>query len=265
VTLNNEPNLDATTFYDRLAPLFDVMTDWASRLEVEEPFLLQLLKQLNAYTVLDAACGSGGHALALAERGYRVVGTDISPAMIKLARAKAGAVNNVSFHILPLGALARRFPPFDVALCLGNSLPHLLTEADLLRVLGDLAASLRPGGLLVLHNLNYDRRWQLRPRWFAVDSGQFQDRQVLVWRFADYLDTPEPRINFHIAVFQQSNDGTWTVEVNTTPQRPVFQADLARLLPAVGLTDIVSYGDLTGAPFIKHASSDLVVVARRGA
>jgi glycine/sarcosine N-methyltransferase len=254
--------LDAATFYDRLAPLFDVLTDWAGRLEVEEPFLLRLLEQIDAHTVLDAACGSGGHALALAERGYDVVGTDISPVMIELARSKATVAKNVSFHVAELGDLARRFSPFDVTLCLGNSLPHLPTEADLMKALADMTSSLRPGGLLVLHNLNYDRRWSVRPRWFAVNSGLVQDRQVLVWRFADYLDTPRPHINFHIAVFQQSEDGGWSVEVNSTPQRPLFQTDLARLLPAAGLTDIAYYGDLTGTPFVADHSPDLVVVAR---
>lgn len=255
--------MDATTFYDRLAPLFDVMTDWESRLEVEGPFLFQLLEQVDAHTVLDAACGSGGHALALAERGYRVVGTDVSPVMIELARAKATASDNASFHFAELGNLAHRFPAFDVVLCLGNSLPHLLTEGDLLRALTDLSTCLRPGGLLILHNLNYDRRWRERPRWFGVDSGLYQGRQVLIWRFADYLDTTQPRIDFHIALFRQEADGGWSVEVNSTPQRPLFHADLARLLPSAGLTDIAYYGNLTGAPFVPDASSDLVIVAHR--
>jgi SAM-dependent methyltransferase len=183
--------------------------------------------------------------------------------MIELARAKAAGRSNASFHVAKLGELASRFSSLDAVLCLGNSLPHMLSEADLLEALADLAACLRPGGLLILHNLNYDRRWQVRPRWFAVDSGLYQGRQVLVWRFADYIDAAEPRINFHIAFLQQGEDGNWTVEVSSTPQRPLFQADLARLLPVTGLSDIAYYGDLTGNPFVLDASPDLVVVARR--
>jgi SAM-dependent methyltransferase len=255
--------LDATVFYDRLAPLFDVMTDWAGRLEFEGPFLRRLLEQARAHTVLDAACGSGGHALALAQWGYRVVGADISPAMIALAREKVARLDNPTFHVAGLGALAYRFPPFDAVLCLGNSLPHLLTETELHLALADLSSSLRPGGLLVLHNLNYDRRWRTRPRWFAVNAGAHQGRQALVWRLADYVDTPQPRIDFHIALFTEQEKGEWTVEVHSTPQRPLFYADLARLLPAVGLTEIAYYGDLSGAPFDPKESPDLVVVARR--
>ena len=100
---------------------------------------------------------------------------------------------------------------------------------------------------------------------FAVDSGVYQGHRVLVWRFADYLDTPERRINFHIALFREEEDEGWVVEVNSTPQRPIFQADLDRWLLAAGLTDITYYGDLTGAPFVPDASPDLVAVARRPA
>jgi glycine/sarcosine N-methyltransferase len=257
--------VNASAFYDRLAPLFDVMTDWDSRLEVEGPFLFQSLAQIDAHTVLDAACGSGGHALALAGRGFRVLGTDASAAMIELARTKAATTQGVTFRVARLGELSSRFPPFDAVLCLGNSLPHLLTEAELLGALLDLAACLHPGGLVMLHNLNYDRRWQLRPRWFAVDAGHYKGRQVLIWRFADYLDTPEKHIDFHVALFREEQDGRWSVEVNSTPQRPLFQADLTRLLPRAGFADLACYGDMTGAPFLPDESPDLVVVARRSA
>ena len=257
--------MDATTFYDELAPVFDVMTDWSSRLEIEGPFLFRALEQIKARTVLDAACGSGGHALELAEQGYDVVGTDISSAMIELAQAKVGATRQIRFLVAGLGELSLRFPRFDAVLCLGNSLPHILEETDLAAALTDLVNCVRPGGILILHNLNYDRRWLVRPRWFAVDSGIHQDHQVLVWRFADYVDTPIPRVDFHIALFQQSQDGTWSAKVNSTPQRPLFQADLVKILPAAGLTDIAFYGDLTGSAFLPHESPDLVVVARRPA
>jgi glycine/sarcosine N-methyltransferase len=258
--------VEATSFYDRLAPLFDVMTDWEGRLEVEEPFLLRQLESVEAHTLLDAACGTGGHALALAARGYQVTGTDISPAMIELAhakRAKRAGDQDVRFSVAGLGDLASRFSPFDATLCLGNSLPHLLSAAELRRAVEDLVATLRPGGILILHNLNYDRRWQARPRWFGVNSGVCQGRQVLIWRFADYYDAPQPRIAFHIALFEQAEDGRWSVQVNTTPQRPVFWAELDDLLPSAGLTGIRYYGDLTGSPFDPQSSPDLVVVARK--
>ena len=80
-----------TDFYDALAPMFDVMTDWDARLAAEGPFLKSVLEDAGARRVLDAACGSGGHALWLARQGYEVTGADVSPVMIALAQQKAAA------------------------------------------------------------------------------------------------------------------------------------------------------------------------------
>ena len=80
-----------TDFYDALAPMFDVMTDWDARLAAEGPFLQSVLEEAGRRRVLDAACGSGGHALWLARLGYDVAGADVSPVMIALARQKAAA------------------------------------------------------------------------------------------------------------------------------------------------------------------------------
>jgi SAM-dependent methyltransferase len=129
--------MDTTTaFYDALAPMFDVMTDWDARLTAEGPFLQAQLDAVGARRVLDAACGSGGHALWLARQGYEVAGVDVSPVMIDLARQKARAARlDVKFRVADLANLQPANPEpataYDAVFCLGNSLPHLLTQADL--------------------------------------------------------------------------------------------------------------------------------------
>jgi SAM-dependent methyltransferase len=255
--------MKSVDFYDRLAVVFDAMTDWEARLEYEGPFLRRLFEAHEVQSVLDAACGTGGHALAFARWGLEAAGCDQSPAMIELARAKAEAENlDVSFFVTSLADLAAHAtPPFDAVVCLGNSLPHLLTDAELDAGLASLTSALRPGGLLVLHNLNYDKRWHQQPRFFAANSSYVNGREVLVWRFADYhLDAG--RITFHIAVFSKTGDGSWDVEVISTPQRPLFWTDLHRRLSEAGMTHITAYGNLAGEPFNPKESPDLVITAR---
>jgi SAM-dependent methyltransferase len=175
-----------------------------------------------------AACGSGGHALALAKWGYAAAGVDASPVMIEMARRKAVEAGlDIPFAVADLGrfnsltaaearqdevARVLRLAPYDAVLCLGNSLPHLLTQVDLIAALAGMGAMLKAGGLLVLQNLNYDLRWQKQPRWFAAQGGELDGQEVLVWRFADYdvLD----RISFHIVPFKR--EGGWQVE--STPR-----------------------------------------------
>lgn len=262
----------STDFYDALAPMFDVMTDWDARLAVEGPFLHDQLAAIGAQRVLDVACGSGGHALWLAQHGYTVVGEDASPAMIALAQQKAARAGlQVAFNVAdltsPASLVAAEAPAmsaaFDAVLCLGNSLPHLLTQAELTAALVGMARRLRPDGLLILQNLNYDLRWQKQPRWFMAQGGELDGQPVLVWRFADY-DTPTGRIFFHIALFRQTGRD-WTVAVHTTPQRPLFRDDLCAALAEAGFDRVATFGRmaLPVEPFAGESSGDLIVTARR--
>jgi glycine/sarcosine N-methyltransferase len=253
--------LDSNEFYNRLARVFDVMTDWQSRLVLEMPFLQRNLDQQGARSVLDTACGTGWHTIALAQRGYRAAGCDASPVMIEMARsnaAKAGA--EVRFEVADFNQLDKFSEVFDAVLCLGNSLPHLLSQAALVEALQQMGGKLRGGGVLILHNLNYDMRMAKKPRFFSANGND----EALVWRFADY--GPE-LITFHTALFERKIGGgspqavSWSVQVNSTLHRPVLQGDLDRALEQAGFSDLRHFGGLDGSAFEKDQSGDLVIVA----
>ncbi len=97
--------------------------------------------------VVDLGCGTGTLSVLLAEAGHRVRGTDLSPAMVERARAKASAAGlEVSFEV---GDAA--FPAYDVRSVEVVLCRHVLwalpdPEAALARWVG----LLRPGGRLVL-------------------------------------------------------------------------------------------------------------------
>jgi len=147
---------------------------------------------------------------------------------------------------------------FDAVLCLGNSLPHVLTDEAAVDSLANMRDCLRDDGALILHNLNYDKRWKEKPRWFAANSGTLNTRETLIWRFADYGDN---LITFNIALFEKNDKGAWSVQVQSTPQRPYQKLEIGDLLARAGFHDREFYGDLSGEPFDAAESGDLVVVA----
>ncbi|MBI5653690.1 MAG: methyltransferase domain-containing protein [Chloroflexi bacterium] len=246
-------------FYDRLAEFFDVMTDWQSRLAIELPFIETILAQHNARAILDCACGTGWHAIALTQRGYRVVASDASAQMIARARINAERERaTIPFAVARFDELPKMFDArFDAVLCLGNSFVHVLDDASAEASFAAMRASLRAGGALILHNLNYDKRMIEKPRWFAVNTGTLDQRETLVWRFADY---GEARITFNIALFTK-NENAWSVNVQSTLQRPYQKSELENLLRRAGFREIAFYGNLKGEPFDVAQSGDLVIVA----
>jgi glycine/sarcosine N-methyltransferase len=251
--------LHSNEFYDRLARVFDVMTDWQKRLTLEMPFLQRTLDRHRARTILDTACGTGWHAITLAQKGYTAAGCDASPQMIEQARANsAKAQANVRFEVAGFNQLNHFTETFDTVLCLGNSLPHLLSREALVEAMRQMRGKLRRGGVLILHNLNYDMRMKKKPRFFSANGNE----EALVWRFADY--GPE-FITFHTALFERKTEGeesvSWSVQVNSTLHRPLFERDLDEALEQAEFGDIRHFGGLDGSPFEKDKSGDLVIVA----
>jgi 2-polyprenyl-3-methyl-5-hydroxy-6-metoxy-1,4-benzoquinol methylase len=249
--------LGAEEFYSRLAGAFDIMTDWPKRLAFEMPFLERTLRAHSALSVLDTACGTGRHSIAFSQRGFTAGGADASQAMIECARKNAAESGvSVAFEVADFSNLEKIPGRFDALLCLGNSLPHLLSEPALREALRQMRGKIKPGGLIIIHNLNYDLRWKKRPRFFAAEGSA----EMLVWRFADY---GEKFITFHTAVFEQQASGSprWSVKVNSTLQKPWQKEDLDRILTQEGFQNLEHFGSLDGTVYTPDESGDLVIVA----
>jgi SAM-dependent methyltransferase len=223
------------------------------------PFIERILTKYQARKVLDTACGTGWHSIALAQRGFFAAGCDVSPAMIQRARKNAADAGvKVDFEIADLSQIARQYENFDALLCLGNSLPHLLNAEVLREALNQMGNVLTGGGIVIFHNLNYDLRIRSKPRFFAAEGSD--DR--IVWRFADY---GTEFITFHTALFEKgaSSPANWSVRVHSTLQRPWLSHELAQSLKNAGFRKFEYYGMLDGRPYEQEKSGDLVIVAGR--
>jgi glycine/sarcosine N-methyltransferase len=285
----------AVPLYDALSDDYDRFVNWESRLAYEMPFIERTLREVDACQVLDVACGTGMHAIELARRGYKVVGADPSVPMIERAREKGSvgdlAHGEVRFIVAGFGELAEKLArspalrgacpepsrrvegpvlsvveglsgPFDAVLCLGNSLPHALTAGDLSDALADFAAVLRPDGLLLIQNRNFDAVLARRERFMGPEAHREGDREWLFVRFYDF--NPDGTITFNMIVLRRDAEGQWSQQVEATELRPLIYSELIASLTAAGFTDIVCYGYMQGAPFDPDRSPNLVVTARKG-
>jgi SAM-dependent methyltransferase len=258
--------MKAVPLYDALAADYDRFVNWEGRLTHELPFFDGLFEGRRVQRVLDVACGTGHHTIALAQRGYQVLGTDLSGAMVELARENATAAGvDVVFAQLGFGEHATLGRTFDAVLCLGNSLPHLLTESALEAALADFATVLRPGGLLVVQNRNFDLVCSEMERFIGLQSHAAEhaehDEQG-EWLFVRFYDFHQETITFNMIRLQRT-DGGWTQDVESTELRPIFGRDFHAALEAQSFSDIVLYGGYDSAPFDPSHSGDLIAVAKK--
>jgi glycine/sarcosine N-methyltransferase len=251
--------------YDAFSSDYDRFVNWNNRLAFELPFLTAQLSQLGQpgeVRVLDAACGTGMHAIALSQRGFRLSGADLSQGMVDRARENAAAAaQQVEFLRAGFGDLAHYFPPasFDAILCLGNSLPHLLSVADLSLALHDFSTVLRPGGRMILQNRNFDAVMSSRDRWMEPQSHLEGGEERVFLRLYDYL--PGGLIDFHIVTLRREPGGKWLQQISTTRLFPLLHDILIERLVAAGFQNISVYGSLDGSSLDPAASGNLVVTA----
>jgi SAM-dependent methyltransferase len=99
-------------------------------------------------TVIDLGCGSGILSRAVAEAGYDVLGIDVSPAMIALARQR---VPRGQFRVESL--LNAELPPCVAVAAVGECFNYLFDESNtkskLAKVFRRVYGALAPGGLFL--------------------------------------------------------------------------------------------------------------------
>ena len=165
------------TFWEKLYPfLFTGRKLGAAEVEVDS--VLRFAK-LDQGDVLDLACGPGRHSVALAKRGFRVTGVDLSGFLIGKARERARAEEAAVEWVQ--GDMRRFVRPesFDLAISLFTSFGYFESKDDDLRVLRNIHKSLRTGGTLVMEIAG---REALAHRFHPTTSKELDDGRLLVER-----------------------------------------------------------------------------------
>jgi len=184
--------------------------------------------------------------------------------MIERARVNGKATGvGVRFEVAGFGELGTEVGSgFDALLCLGNSLPHVLTADALQATLTDFAAVLRPGGLVLIQNRNFDAILARHERWMEPQAHREEEAEWLFLRFYDF--NPDGTLTFNVVTLRRHEAGEWTQQVEATALRPLVHAELSSAITAAGFTDVYCYGDMNGAPFDPETSGNLILTARRG-
>jgi SAM-dependent methyltransferase len=249
--------------YDAFSADYDRFVRWEQRLAGELPFIEARLAESGARRVLDVACGTGRHAIALSGRGYEVTGADPSAGMIDRARANAAAAGeDIRFVQAGFGELAACIASqFDALLCLGSSLPHVASPADLAPALRDFAAVLRPGGMVLIQNRNFDRVLGASERWMRPQAHREGDQEWAFVRFYDF--NADGSLTFNVLTLYRSEEGAWQQRATATHLWPQRHADLVRALEDAGFSNVNCRGDMKGATFAPD-SPNLIVTTIKG-
>lgn len=148
-------------FYDELAPYYHLLyPDWEASIARQSRGLALVLAEFGVAPgaeLLDAAAGIGTQSLGLAQLGYRVTASDLSPAAIARARAEAATRHlSITFAVADLRHLSRAFTrQFAAVLACDNAIPHLLSDDEIRDAFVECRHLLEPGGVCLVSVRDY--------------------------------------------------------------------------------------------------------------
>ena len=153
---------NVTDFYETLTPFYHLIyPDWEKSIERQASMLDAIIRQSwkdKASEILDVACGIGTQCLGLAQLGYQITASDLSPHEIERAKQEANARDlTISFSVADMrNAFKHHSAQFDIVLACDNAVPHLLTDDEILIAFKQFYECINPGGGCVITVRDYE-------------------------------------------------------------------------------------------------------------
>ena len=224
-------------FYDRLMG----ETDYESRAS----YLLQVMEHhglSQPEMLLDLACGSGNLTVILSEMGIDMIGVDGSGDMLAKAQMKPQTFENPILYLQQDMRELDLYGTVNGAVCGLDGLNHLLSTADIKKVLQRLRLFIEPGGLFVFDaNTVYKHREVLANNAFVFEEEDF----MCVWQNRLLPRTCE--VDMQLDFFVDNGEGydRYTDEVR---ERAYSVSTWKRMLQECGFDLLAVYGDMTMDP-----------------
>ncbi|WP_048438492.1 bifunctional 2-polyprenyl-6-hydroxyphenol methylase/3-demethylubiquinol 3-O-methyltransferase UbiG [Caenimonas sp. SL110] len=241
-------------FYDELAPYYHLLYgDWDSAISSQGAALGALFIAQGVPLegpVLDAACGIGTQTIGLLRQGFRVIASDISPGAIdRLKTELARQTLEADAYVDDLRTLAQVAPGSMAAvIACDNSLPHLLSDDQILQSLRSCYRCLRPNGIVLISVRDYAelerKNPDVRPYGLRRDANGNRFVAVQAWEW----DGDQYDLRMYLTT--ESADGACKTLVVRSRYYAVSIARLRHLMVEAGFVNVERHDDVFFQPIL---------------
>jgi len=228
-------------FYDEFAPYYHLIyPDWDKSIARQAGHLKSIIDEFcenEAARVLDVACGIGTQSIGLAQLGFEVTASDISPKEIECARANAAQRSiKIAFSVADMrSAFDHHQQTFDVVIACDNAIPHLLSDEDILKTFEQFHLCTAPGGCCIVSVRDYQAMELTGAHVKTYGLRQEGDSRYLVFQVWEF-DGPIYELSMY--VIEDKRDAGCTTRVMRTKYYAVSTDRLTELMARAGFTDV---------------------------
>lgn len=251
-------NLGLPIEYQKLPQFFDahnINDDTENKNAVIE----KLLAEQGAKTILDMTCGTGSQVLYLAQRGYKITGNDISPALIDIARNKAMKMNlSVPFMVGDMRTI--NAGTYDAVITIFSAIGHV-SKSDFEITLQNMRRNLNEGGIYIFDIFNLQALTDEVIKDFVMDISNVVDGISFRNQQHSEIDRENGLLISHDNYTISKEGCKPECHTNTFSLQIYTAQELQDLLKKNGF-EILNKYDMNGHQFIPDKSLNILTVAR---
>lgn len=256
--------------YSDFAAVYDELMDnapyeqWCERLDMlirkygvsrpgrDSATLLDSEKNL----VLDLGCGTGTLTELMYEKGYDMIGVDLSESMLDIAMKKREESKSEILYLLQDMRELELYSTVGTVYCVCDSLNYILEEDELFQVFSLINNYLFPGGIFIF-DFNTDYKY----REIIGDTTIAENRDDCSFIWENYYD-PEQEINeYDLTVFVRQEGDQFRKFTETHFQRGYTLEQITSLVDRAGMA-LVEAMDADTGESVTAESERIYVVAR---
>lgn len=236
-------NNSTKDFYDELADSYHlIFEDWNQSVLRQGRILSNIIQEKYQtsfdLSILDCSCGIGTQAIGLAKYGYNLTATDISPNAVARAVVESQKVGvNIRFGVADMRSLISQVEGvFDVVISCDNSLPHIITDNELLAAIQNMWAKLETPGLLLISIRDYEKIINEKPVATVPKIIDDPSGRRIIFQVWDWATEGQVYTLNHFII--QEAKGLWQTNCTKTTYRALLQKELSSILAEVGFVNI---------------------------
>jgi len=256
---------------------YRIFYNWKARLLQEIPDLVKTLKKNKAEKVIDLGCGTGEHSIALAQKGFEVVGIEkeeilINEANMKKAKLPKKIQEKVSFKVGDYQEVLDQLENnFDAAIFMGNSISY--NPDNYREIIGKTAEKLNKKAVMIFQITNFEKvlkeQSRVRRMVFAKTEGS---KEHSLLEFYNPSNDHGKSVLKTTALFQFDGKSWNYFGLKNTIMAYITNEKIKAVLKKIDFEDISLYGStldhqkwdkLFKKPFEVSKSDFLNIIAKR--
>lgn len=244
--------------YTSFAENYDLLmqdVDYTARTE----YLLSVFEKYSKRPtlMLDLACGTGSFSNEFAKKGIQVIGVDISPEMLNIAKEKSEKENMDVLYLCQDASELDLYGTVDGAICCMDSINHITEREVLKEAFKKVSLFLEPECLFVFDvNTLYKHKEVLANNTFVLE----EDNLYCVWQNEYFED--EALTEITLDFFKKEKGNIYNRCEQFIEERAYSEDELKALLANAGFSVEAIFDDMSFEP-LRSTSERAIFVAKK--